>query len=124
MHTQPTSVEPLALADKLLNQAAGSTTGEAAIIVLVEAVGGQLLNSLTLLGQNDTMAEVDWPATRLATGPLSGGERRLLTLADSLASGHPIDLADTLTGLDTWNSQVVVDAIAHATGIHAWGYDR
>jgi ABC-type transport system involved in cytochrome bd biosynthesis fused ATPase/permease subunit len=112
------------LADKLLAQAQGSRPAEAAVIVLVEALQGRLLDAVTLLGENDTMAEIDWPSTREATGYLSGGERRLLALADSLASGHPVDLSDTLTGLDSWNAQVVVDAMAHAAGVHHWGYDR
>ena len=122
MHTQPTS--STTLVDKLLAQASGSRPAEAAIIILVEAINGRLLDALTLLGENDSLAEIDWPATRETTGYLSGGERRLLAVADSLASGQPVDLADTLTGLDHYNAQVVVDAIAHATDVHHWGYDR
>lgn len=124
MHTQPTSLAPLALADKLLNQADGDRTVEAAVIVLVEAVHGHLLDAVSLAWEDDARAQIDWDATRTTTGYLSGGERRVLAVADSLASGHPVDLADVLTGLDTWNSQVLVEAIAHATGIHSWGYDR
>ena len=37
---------------------------------------------------------------------------------------YRVDLADCLSGLDTYNAQVVVDAIAHAAGIHFAGYDR
>lgn len=124
MHHQTTPTPPLALVDKLLAQASGSRSAEAAVIVLVGAVQGRLLDAVTLLGEDDTMAEIDWAATRDTTGYLSGGERRLLTLADSLASGNPVDLADVLTGLDSWSAQVVVDAIAHAAGVHHWGYDR
>lgn len=124
MHHQTTPTPPLALVDKLLAQASGSRSAEAAVIVLVGAVQGRLLDAVTLLGEDDTMAEIDWAATRDTTGYLSGGERRLLTLADSLASGNPVDLADVLTGLDSWSAQVVVDAIAHAAGVHHRGYDR
>jgi hypothetical protein len=123
--TETTPVDqPLSRADKLLNQAAGCRPAEAAVIILIQAISGRLLDAVTLLGENHTMAEIDWPATRETTGYLSGGERRFLALADSLASGHPVDLADTVTGLDDWNARVVVDAIAHAAGVHHWGYDR
>ena len=123
--TESTPVDEVpSLVDKLLAQATGSRPAEAALLILTEALNGRLLDAVRLLGDNDTMAEIDWPATRTSTGYLSGGERRLLALADSLASGHPVDLADTVTGLDDWNAHVVVDAIAHATGVHHWGYDR
>ena len=55
---------------------------------------------------------------------MSGGERRLLAIAASLGSGEPVDLADALTGLDSWNAQVVVDAIAHAADALSWQFDR
>jgi ABC-type glutathione transport system ATPase component len=116
--------QPATLADKLLNHANGSRTAEAAILILLDTAGGRLLDAVTLLGESDTMAEIDWPTTRTAPGHLSGGERRLLALADSLATGHPVDLADTLTGLDATNSRAVLDAIAHATGTYLWGYDQ
>jgi alpha-D-ribose 1-methylphosphonate 5-triphosphate synthase subunit PhnL len=87
-------------------------------------LGGRLLEFVCLAWEDDHMAAIDWSATRLNTGWLSGGERRLLEIADSLASGHPVNLADTLTGLDPANSQTVVDAVAHATGVQRWGYDR
>ena len=61
------------------------------------------------------MAAIDWEATRTDLGYLSGGERRLLAIADSLATGHPVDLSDVLTGLDDNNATVVLDAFAHAT---------
>jgi len=66
------------------------------------------------------MAWVDWPAavTALATGALvcSSGEARMLRIAASLAAGLPLDLGDTVTGLDTANLDLVVQAIAHAGG--------
>jgi hypothetical protein len=67
-----------------------------------------------------TMANIDWPAaiTALDAGelPCSGGERRLLRLAASLADGIPVDLRDTLTGLDTRNIALTVTAVLHASG--------
>ena len=66
------------------------------------------------------MAAIDWDAaiTALASGnlPCSGGERRILLLSASLAAGIPVDLRDTITGLDDHNTALLVTAIRHATG--------
>jgi hypothetical protein len=66
------------------------------------------------------MAAIDWDAaiTALNTGdlPCSGGERRILLLSASLAGGIPIELRDTVTGLDDRNTALLVPAIRHATG--------
>jgi hypothetical protein len=66
------------------------------------------------------MAAVDWDAAvaALASGglPCSGGERRLLLLSASLAGGIPVDLRDTVTGLDDGNIARLVTAIRHASG--------
>jgi hypothetical protein len=57
---------------------------------------------------NTAMAAIDWPAaiTALDEGglPASGGERRALRLAASLADGIPADLRDAFTGMDTATS--------------------
>ena len=66
------------------------------------------------------MANIDWNAaiTALHAGelPCSGGERRILGLSSSLAGGTPVDLHDTVTGLDDSNIQRLVTAIRHASG--------
>jgi hypothetical protein len=66
------------------------------------------------------MAPIDWPevVTALDRGqlPCSGGEARLLRLGASLAEGIPVDLRDTLTGLDGSNAELVSRAVKHATG--------
>ena len=66
------------------------------------------------------MADIDWNAaiTALHAGdlPCSGGERRILELSSSLAGGTPVDLHDTVTGLDDSNIQRLVTAILHASG--------
>ena len=123
MPAQPTC-GPATLADKLNIYAFGICHLEAANYILTRAVQGRLLDTLQLVWEDDEAAEIDWPATLTTTGYLSGGERRLLTLAASLGSGHPVELVDALGGLDTWNAQVVVDAIAHAAGVHFAGYDQ
>jgi hypothetical protein len=66
------------------------------------------------------MAAIDWEATitALANGdlPCSGGERRILQLAASIAAGTPVSLRDTVTGLDQDNADRLLTAIRHATG--------
>ena len=66
------------------------------------------------------MAGIDWDAaiTALQAGeiPCSGGERRVLMLSASLASGIPVDLRDAVTGLDDRNVRRLVTAIMHASG--------
>ncbi|MGB5759090.1 MAG: hypothetical protein WBM50_19410 [Acidimicrobiales bacterium] len=123
MPVQPTC-GPATLADKLNSYAFGIPHLEAASHILTRSLQGRLLDTLQLAWEDDEAAEIDWPATLAGAGYLSGGERRLLALAASLGSGHPVDLVDALTGLDTWNAQVVVDAIAHAAGVHFAGYGR
>ena len=65
-------------------------------------------------------AAIDWDAaiTALQAGelPCSGGERRILQLAAGLAAGIPVDLRDTVTGLDNDNADRLLTAIGHATG--------
>jgi hypothetical protein len=75
----------------------------------------------TSISDGDTlMASTDWKAavTALNAGqlPCSGGERRMLLLAASIAGGIPVSLYDTLPGIDQRNASLVIKAIAHATG--------
>jgi hypothetical protein len=52
-------------------------------------------------------------------GGLSGGERRLLMLASSLADvGVPVVIGDVLSGLDREVLNLVLAAVAHAGGSH------
>jgi hypothetical protein len=48
--------------------------------------------------------------------PCSGGEARILRVAAGLAEGFPLDLRETLVGLDLANTDLVVEAVYHATG--------
>jgi hypothetical protein len=65
-------------------------------------------------------AAVDWSAaiTALDGGalPCSSGERRLLLLAASIAGGIPVDLGETLTGLDRAGIAAAASAVLHAGG--------
>jgi len=58
----------------------------------------------------------NWDALHGAQLPLCGGERRILTLASSIAAGLPAYLRDTLPGLDDRNLRLVITAIRHAAG--------
>ena len=62
------------------------------------------------------MAWIDWHAATASQLPLSGGERRILQLAASIAGGIPASLRDTIPGLDDRNLQLVITAIRHAAG--------
>jgi hypothetical protein len=66
------------------------------------------------------MADIDWAAaiTALNAGdlPCSGGERRILRLAASLAGGIPVDLRDAIPGLDEASTSLLLAAIRHASG--------
>lgn len=66
------------------------------------------------------MAAIDWEAaiSALNSGqlPCSGGERRILQAAASLAAGTPADLRDIITGLDTSNIERLIKAITRAAG--------
>jgi hypothetical protein len=66
------------------------------------------------------MAVIDWPAAIAALdgGGLacSGGERRVLRIAASLADGIPVDLRDAFTGMDASNVGRAVRAMLHAAG--------
>jgi hypothetical protein len=67
-----------------------------------------------------TTACVDWAAAihALDAGdlPCSGGERRMLRLTAGLADGIPVDLRDTLTGIDSTNVQLLIRAVLRAAG--------
>ena len=66
------------------------------------------------------MAWIDWDAALSALYhgqlPLCGGERRILTLAASIAADTLVCLRDALPGLDNRNLELLVTAIRHAAG--------
>jgi hypothetical protein len=71
------------------------------------------------IGSGQPMTVIDWPAAIAALGSglaCSGGEQRMLKITASLADGIPVDLRDTLTGLDDDNIARLVTAILHAAG--------
>jgi len=70
------------------------------------------------------LASIDWEAaiTALDAGqlPSSGGERRMLRLAASLAASladqAPVSLGEASTGIDDRNVGLLVKAVLHASG--------
>jgi hypothetical protein len=71
------------------------------------------------IGGGQPVAVIDWPAVITALGaslPCSGGEQRMLRITASLADGIPVDLKDTITGLDDRNIQLLLTAIRRASG--------
>jgi hypothetical protein len=65
-------------------------------------------------------AAIDWEAAVAALDagllPASGGEKRMLRLAASLAGDVPVRLGDAVTGIDRRNADLVIAAVLHATG--------
>ena len=104
--------------------AAGLYPDEAAVELLISHGGflhrsdfTSFVDTFTSLSDGVTpMAQINWDALQGAQLPLCGGERRILTLASSIAAGLPACLRDTLPGLDDRNLQLVITAIRHAAG--------
>jgi hypothetical protein len=72
------------------------------------------------IGDGTPMAWIDWGAVIAALdgGGLqaSGGERRIVRIAASLAAGHPVSLRDAIPGLDQRSLGLVTAAVRHAAG--------
>ena len=95
----------------------------------LEAAAGLIIAHGTWLTRDDFTrfiehhtgtAAIDWEAAAatLETGglPCSGGERRMLRLAASLAGQAPVILGDAITGIDGRNTGLLVQAVLHASG--------
>lgn len=69
----------------------------------------------TSITNGTELATIDWSAAITALGtddlPCSSGEGRMLRLAASLIKGIPVDLRDTLTGLDARNLHLLSQAV-------------
>jgi hypothetical protein len=101
-------------------------TIEAATELLLRGFGGKFAapgnpwvhTSAEPQGSGQVRAWIDFAAIPEEVGPLSGGERRFLMLAASLAEDVPVVLGDLVSGLDRENRDLVLAAIAHAGGSH------
>ena len=124
-----TTVNPRRLGDALRECARGIHPLEAGTGLLIdcgswlhrEDFTSRFITTGTSISDGTTLAATDWEAaiTALHGGelPSSGGERRMLLLAASIAGGIPVSLYDTLPGIDRSNASLVVDAVAHAAGL-------
>ena len=60
---------------------------------------------------------IDFEEIEPTSGMLSGGERRFLLLAASIAEGVEVKVGDVISGLDVGNVRLVLAAIAHGAGM-------
>ena len=101
----------------------------AAGLYALEAAAGLIIAHGTWLTRDDfarfihhdsAIAAIDWEtaAATLEQGglPASGGERRMLRLAASLADQAPVSLGDAITGIDDRNVGLLIKAVSHASG--------
>ncbi len=117
---------PDSIAPALRNHAEGSCCLTAAAELLIAQAWLQRADFTSRFitvhrspGDGQPMAVIDWPAAVTALGtslPCSGGEQRMLRITASLAGGIPVDLRDTITGLDDRNIQLLLTAIRRASG--------
>jgi hypothetical protein len=101
--------------------AAGIHPDEAATGLIISR-GTFLRHVVTAASISDgtPMAWIDWDAVTAALDgdrlSASGGEKRLMRLAASLAADHPVSLRDAIPGLDRQSLELVTTAIRHAAG--------
>lgn len=113
-------------AESLRAWAKGSYTTEAATELLLRAFGGRfaapgnpwIYTSTTPEGPHQVHAWIDFESIPEHAGPLSGGERRFLTIAASIAENVPVVLGDVIPGLDRKHLDLILAALAHAGGSH------
>jgi hypothetical protein len=101
--------------------AAGLYALEAATGLIIAHAAWLARDDFTRLIEHGTgTAAINWEAAACALEkgslPCSGGERRMLTLASSLAGQAPVILGDAITGIDHRNVELLVKAVLHASG--------
>lgn len=105
-------------ADALRQWARGDLGLEAAVELLVTACGDALLDGPWIRHEDQLRPWFDPDLAEAEAGHLSGGQRRVLAIATSLASrNHPVDLGDAVTGIDPRALQCVMSALTHAGGL-------
>lgn len=97
--------------------ARGDLALEAAVELITTALDGRLLTGPWVRPDEADRLWFDADVAAAEAGALSGGERRVLAIATSLASSeHPVDLGNAITGLDPDALDAVLEAFAHAGG--------
>lgn len=109
-------------AGALREWARGDLALEAAVELLATVLGGRLLDGPWVRRNGAGGVWFDPDVAAAEAGVLSGGERRVLALAASLASDvHPVDLGDAIAGIDPDVLDAVLRALGHAGGHRAGG---
>jgi len=120
MSTHPT-LDATQTADRLHDWATGTHPMAAAVELLIRAFDGRFARPDQPWIRIEATGYVwlDDDALHANLGPLSGGERRVLEVVCALIEpSRSLQLADTLTGLDRTNLDLVLAACAHAAGSH------
>lgn len=107
-------------AEDLRAWAEGDYPSEAAVELLIRALHGRFAQpGNPWIITDDGRCWVDWDAINDdTTAGLSSGEKSLLRIAASIGGGRPVDLNDTIPGLDRKLLALVLGALAHAAGSH------
>lgn len=104
-------------AAQLRSWAKGMYTTEAGVELLIRS--GRVYAGAPWLHAVNGRVAVDVDELLASSGVLSGGERRLVDVAASLLSeAHPVDLGDAIAGIDRPGVELVLAALAHASGSH------
>ena len=106
--------------EKLRAWAKGLLTLEAGTELLIRGFGGQFAKpGQPWIRETDDGdgCWIDFESIPEWIGAKSGGERRFLTFAASIASNTPVVLDDAVPGLDSGNVRLLLSAIVHAAGL-------
>ena len=100
--------------------ARGGYATEAAVELLVRSFGGRFAScGEPWIRHRPRGYWLDVDVLADFTGSLSYGERRVLAVAEALASNGPLtELTDVLAGVDRRHLQLILAALAHAGGSH------
>lgn len=108
--------------DELRDWAKGRYTTEAATELLIRAFDGRFARAGSPwieTSQEYGNSWINFEAIPDTVGGVSGGERRFLLIAASIADvGVSVELGDVIPGLDRKVLDLVLAAIAHAGGSH------
>ncbi|PSK95819.1 hypothetical protein CLV30_12871 [Haloactinopolyspora alba] len=120
-----------ALAAALATWAHGYLPDEAAVKLLTDSGMLRKVAHLARPGdefdQDHTRMWIDW--TEAADwldndGILSGGERRVIAAALSIAEARPVNLGEVLAGVDHNNARHILAALVHVAGLPRTELDR
>jgi len=105
--------------EQLRAWAKGLLTLEAGTELLIRGFGGQFAkpgNAWIREMDDGGGYWIDFESIPEWVGAKSGGERRFLTFAASIASNTPVVLDDAIPGLDRRNVELILAAICRASG--------